>query len=391
MNTVEAVDPRDTDTRTRRWLFRYAKLVLVVLVCQSCRPSGAEVLHPTPENVPADASLIVNDTLPRGLSGRALQRWRDARDNLLAASPRLRIGSDQEGPELFGRVRDVSIDDAGNILVLDDQASEVRVFASDGRHLQTFGGHGDGPSEMRGATAIQSLPGGRLLVLGRPRRGKLFERTPTGYRIIRPLEVMVDAPDAACSNDAVHAFVAGGTGAQRSAVHKVNVETGELVNHVGIGYVFDDWAVRGMIATGTVGCLGGAATRRAVFHASEFLPFVRAYRASDGLLLWVARLDGFMQTRLVTPRDGGIIVWGDHVRDRVSSIQPISPAHLIVQTSRFAPSERDPSSVSTYLVDVETGSGALISDELGDLVSVTTDRFVFLGNRPFPQLEVRDR
>ena len=366
-------------------------LGLVVLACQSCRPSGADVLHPTPENVPANPSLIVDDTLPRDLSGRALQSWRDARDNLLAASVLLRIGSNQEGPELFGRVRDVSIDDAGNILVLDDQTSEVRVFASDGRHLQTFGGLGDGPSEMRGATAIQSLPDGRLLVLGRPRRGKLFERTPAGYRVIRPLEVMVDAPDAACSIDPAHAFVAGGTGAQRSAVHKVSVETGELVNHVGIGYVFDDWAVRGMIATGTIGCLEGAATRRFVFHASAFLPFVRAYRASDGLLLWVARLEAFMQTRLVTPRGGGIIVRSDQVRDEVSSVQPVPPAHLIVQTSGFAPSERDPSSVSTYLVDVETGSGALISDELGNLLSVTTDRYVFLGNHPFPQLEVRDR
>lgn len=194
-------------------LSRCAILGLVVLVCQSCRPRSAEVLHPTPENVPANPSLIVDDTLPRKLSGGALQSWRDARDNLLAASARLWIGSNQEGPELFGRVRDVSIDDAGNILVLDDQTSEIRVFAYDGGHLQTFGGFGDGPSEMRGATAIQSLPDGRLLVLGRPRRGKLFERTPAGYRVIRPLEVMVDAPDAACSSDPAHVFVAGGTGA----------------------------------------------------------------------------------------------------------------------------------------------------------------------------------
>ena len=104
-------------------------------------------------------------------------------------------GATQQGPELFGRVRDVSIDDAGNILVLDDQARDVRVFASDGTHVQTFGGPGDGPGELADVTAIQWLADGRLLVLGRPRRGNLFERTPTGFRVVRPLEVMVDAPE----------------------------------------------------------------------------------------------------------------------------------------------------------------------------------------------------
>ena len=85
------------------------------------------------------------------------------------------------------------------------------------------------------------------------------------------------------------------------------------------------------------------------------------------------------------------MVWNDHTRDRVSSVQPLSPAHLIIQTNRFAPSERDPSSVSTYLVDIGTGSGALVSDELGDLLAVTNNRYVFLHSDPFPRLEMRDR
>ncbi len=185
--------------RSRRWLIRCTLLTLAGLACQSCRPDAGDVLHPTPENVPANPSRIVDDMLPRDLSPAALERWREARDALLAASARLWIGSDQEGPELFGRVRDVSIDDAGNILVLDEQTSDVRVFSSNGRHLQ------------------------------------------------------------------------------------------------------------------------------------------------------------------------------------------------IVQTSRLAPSEREPSSVRTYLVDMQTGSGALISDEMGHLLAVSADGFVFLHNHPFPRLEVRDR
>lgn len=60
----------------------------------------------------------------------------------------LRIGSNDPGPELFGQLAALAVDDEGRILVLDQQASEVRVFDADGTHEATLGGPGEGPGEL---------------------------------------------------------------------------------------------------------------------------------------------------------------------------------------------------------------------------------------------------
>lgn len=52
------------------------------------------------------------------------------------------------GEYQFGRITDVDIDDGGRILVLDEQAAEVRVFEPNGRFAFAFGRLGDGPGEF---------------------------------------------------------------------------------------------------------------------------------------------------------------------------------------------------------------------------------------------------
>lgn len=53
-----------------------------------------------------------------------------------------------EAPDLFGRIRSVTLDDEGSIYVADRQAQEIRVFSSEGIHLRTFGRPGEGPGEL---------------------------------------------------------------------------------------------------------------------------------------------------------------------------------------------------------------------------------------------------
>ena len=49
----------------------------------------------------------------------------------------VRIGAaGGDGPDLFGEIRDVELGPGGEVIVLDGQAAEVRVFAGDGAYLQ---------------------------------------------------------------------------------------------------------------------------------------------------------------------------------------------------------------------------------------------------------------
>jgi hypothetical protein len=61
----------------------------------------------------------------------------------------MRIGArDTPGPDLFGHIAAIAVDDDDRIYVLDSTAHEVRVFDRSGTHVRSFGGKGAGPGEF---------------------------------------------------------------------------------------------------------------------------------------------------------------------------------------------------------------------------------------------------
>lgn len=78
----------------------------------------------------------------------------------------LRVGSMMgEGPESFGQVSDLLLDEEGRIYVLESQAQEIRVFGPDGDWLHTIGRQGEGPGELKNAAAMGWGPDGVLRVV----------------------------------------------------------------------------------------------------------------------------------------------------------------------------------------------------------------------------------
>jgi sugar lactone lactonase YvrE len=78
----------------------------------------------------------------------------------------VRIGAmDGTGPDVFGNIAGLAADDEGRIYVADSQASEIRIFAPDGRHLRTIGREGAGPGEFRQISGMDWDPEGRLWVM----------------------------------------------------------------------------------------------------------------------------------------------------------------------------------------------------------------------------------
>lgn len=66
----------------------------------------------------------------------------------------------------------------GELIAVANNRSEVRLFDRKGRHVITFGGRGDGPSEMRNLRALFRGDEGRIVILAGSRR--LLEFEPDG-------------------------------------------------------------------------------------------------------------------------------------------------------------------------------------------------------------------
>ena len=120
------------------------------------------------------------DTLPDGriavLSESPL--WTEATRPVFEEE--LRLGSMMgEGPEAFGQVRDLLLDEQGRIYVLESQAQEIRVFGPDGGWLHTIGRQGEGPGELKNAAAMGWGPDGILRVVDYG-NGRISDFRPDG-------------------------------------------------------------------------------------------------------------------------------------------------------------------------------------------------------------------
>ena len=128
--------------------------------------------------------VVTNPAVPSWAPG---EEWRVVEE--------VRIGSlDGDGPDLFGNVRSLTVDDGGRIWVLEEQAQELRVFSAEGEHIRTVGRRGGGPGEFAGALHIDRAPDGNLWVIDpRNNRVSVFDtagvyleerRVPGGFVII---------------------------------------------------------------------------------------------------------------------------------------------------------------------------------------------------------------
>jgi hypothetical protein len=103
-------------------------------------------------------------------SGRVLTRNADvplwSENEGWVLRERFRLGAmDGDGPDVFGSIADVELGPEGEVYILDNQASEIRVFGPDGVYVRTFGRAGQGPGELSRAAGIAFDTAGTLWVM----------------------------------------------------------------------------------------------------------------------------------------------------------------------------------------------------------------------------------
>lgn len=105
--------------------------------------------------------------------------------------PRAVIGeADGEGAYMFGRIGGGARLADGSIVVVDEMASEVRVYDGAGRHRRTVGRIGDGPGEFREPGLLARTPGDTLLVTDQNRH-RLTMLAPDG-RVLGRVDLTSD-------------------------------------------------------------------------------------------------------------------------------------------------------------------------------------------------------
>jgi hypothetical protein len=74
-----------------------------------------------------------------------------------------RIGGDSDDEdEMFGLISGITVDDAGQVFLIDSQLMEVKVFSPDGEFVRVMGGPGEAPGEFNNAAGIFFTPTGNL-------------------------------------------------------------------------------------------------------------------------------------------------------------------------------------------------------------------------------------
>lgn len=358
--------------------------VVLVAACSTgdydLRPG--DTLHPNAVNSPpSDASVVSADSLPVGMSTEALRAWKQARDAIRGAQPVLELGTDEEGPELFGAITDVEVDANGNLVVLDMSTQEVRVFDPRGRYMHGFGSLGDGPMEFRDAARLTVLGDGRIVV-PIARGLKVFAASEDGWG----LDTIVSTPFSAidiCTADHSDLFLSDYHRESDGAVHRVSLTETDSTFSIKAPYSDANWLVRWRMTEGLIACRPDVG----VAYAQYAMPLVRAY-SGDGNLLWTASVEAHKTIRLRERASGSVSLQRHVEHDWLSFLHSVSSGHFVVQYHRYR--RREPVGLTTYLIDANTGIGASLGDDVPAIAAVYDGGFVAVFQEPYPRLEMRE-
>lgn len=338
------------------------------------------VAHPTPDNVPAEGETapIRRDVSPplQPLAASAGWRFREV----------LRLGVEEESAGvIFGLVQDISVDDAGLILVLDGRLNSVGAFHSSGELLWKMGRPGLGPEDFEAPEAIAVVGNGVFAVADRRGLVKYFGYDSLGTRWRSQVLVGL-SPEGMCALGSelyLQASHPSGT-----VVHRV-LESVGVLDRFGKGYRSRNPVVANQLSDGPIGC--HAATKTIVF-ARRYLPFLYGF-GSDGVGRWTARLDGFEAMELLELPDGGFRpIPPNGSFQTVVGIVGLDETGLLVQLATHSTSGiregRLVEHYDSFLIDAASGSGQWVSESLPRVHAARGGSVYASVTDPFPQVVV---
>ena len=346
--------------------------------------------HPQSERlIRAVAPASVIDAAP----GDPPQRGAAVVAALLDPDTKNTVGTLDEPAVLqFGSVRGAARDQWGKLFVLDGQASELRVFdglqesGRPGGAIRVVGGEGEGPGQFQAPVALSiSAEDSAVAVFESNGRVSLFHNSEDSVRYLRLQQLRMDVHDGCLLGNTL--VVAGRNPESAGSIHLFTLE-GRWIRSFGEFYDSDNPFVVETLGQTRVACLAG---ERGIVSAPVLLPEVRRY-APNGELLWLTVLDDLSPVYVGEYPHGGVEAGtpeeGYHGTTGVAVYDATDLLLLQVAfVQRGDPPPGDEDRPLTYVIDLGTGEGAMVSRSIPRVLHVSGAGAVLSRRFPFPTVE----
>lgn len=364
---------------------------------QSGRPSA---IHPDPRYLDRPAGVPVLTLSRDAASAKATAI--ELRRRFKGARPMATLGQASGSPEaVFGKVLGAAFDSRGRLFVLDGAFDEVRVFEPDGRYVTTVGGQGEGPGELS-RPAGMTVRDDRLLVGEQSFEIEIYGIGDDAVRYRRTVRTKSVPIHDLCATDA--GFIVQGERFDPSLtepglplVHVLD-EEGAVRRSFGALYDSPSPLVNHRFADDWMRCVPGQ--DRVVLAPKAGLGEVRSYSFA-GELRWIAEIEGFLSPRILGYGEGRSTTYRTELPsegfDVIESIQQVDARDMLVQVGRAVLDARTRTpqveSVRSYLIDVDTGRGDYLGDDLPVVIAADGRRFAALETvddapEPFPRVHI---
>lgn len=371
-------DPRVRRVMTKRFGLLSAALAIYGFLAAGTLQAQRRGQHPDPQYIQAVAAPTVEIRFNDAVAKPAFR---------LSPTTRTTIGTEAGAPPtVFSSMTSAILVDDSTIAIIEESMDEVRIFATDGRHLQTIGRKGSGPGEFRRPVAIVVSPQGELLVSDMQRKLHVFVRGPKGFAFDHAIPVTVSIISLCYLGDTL--YVSGATLEDIRTVRALDSE-GNITASFGTIYDSPNPMVNWQVAQGRIVC---NARHGLVLHmAGALLGEVRAYRTS-GELAWRVRVPEYRTNIIHDLANGFQMERSPNGVHSDASLFQVADDGVLAQWAFMTRAQMEakeaPTQIHSIWIDAVSGTATNLGTGLPLLADAGLGIALAISPEPVPQLMV---
>ena len=297
--------------------------------------------------------------------------------------------------EVFGNVRTIEVDAAGNVYILDQQTSGIHVFDQDGAHITSYRRKGKGPREILGILG-SDLDSDGILHVADVANARISAFELVGRNLVfRALTTLTFQPQDVCV-----------LGRRRYVLHRPGATAAPTISEIdGDGRVVRRFAspeepqgaeqrrvmaqTHFMLNWGFIACDEATQT---IVKFNRYVPVVRAF-SPEGVVLWETTLEDYVPWKFTLIRSiGRCCMYSPDADEGFShsgqSVVTDDRGSVLLGLQTEGP--RATENLRHELVVLDVSSGRVIERQhtIGAVGSVR-DRLIYtLTENPFPQVRI---